>query len=55
MEWDLQDGETALTGTVEDGVGILGGTEHPFHHGDLQQRKRRFVFSRSKPISFGKS
>jgi hypothetical protein len=55
MEWDLQHGETALMGTVEGGVGIPGGTEHPSHHGDLPPRKKRFAFSRSKPISFGKS
>jgi hypothetical protein len=47
--------EAALTGTVEGGVGIPGGTEPPFHYGDLQQRKRRFSFSRSKPISFEKN
>jgi hypothetical protein len=39
-------------GTVEGGVGIPGGTEHPFHHGDLQQRKKRFGFSKTNPISF---
>jgi hypothetical protein len=55
MEWDLQDGETVLMGTVEGGVGIPGGTGPPFHHGDLQQRRKRFAFSRSKPISFVKS
>jgi hypothetical protein len=40
-------------GTVE-AVGIPG-TEHLFHHGDLQQRKKRFGFSRNKPISFEKN
>jgi hypothetical protein len=54
-EWDQQDGDTVLMGTVEGGVGIPDGTERPFHHGGLQQRKRRFGFWRSKPISFGKS
>jgi hypothetical protein len=42
-------------GTVVAGVGIPGGTGHPFHHGDLQPRKKRFGFSRSKAISFEKS
>jgi hypothetical protein len=42
-------------GTVEDGVGIPGGTEHPFHHGGLQQRKKRFGFSKKMPIFFEKS
>jgi hypothetical protein len=41
-------------GTVEGGVGILRGTERPFLHGDLQQRKKRFGFSKGKPISFEK-
>jgi hypothetical protein len=50
--WDLQDGETILMGTVEGGVGIPRGTEHPFLHGDLQRKKKRFVFSKGKPISF---
>jgi hypothetical protein len=39
-------------GTVEGGVGILRGTEHPFLHGDLQRKKKRFVFSKGKPMSF---
>jgi hypothetical protein len=39
-------------GTVEGGVGILRGTEHPFHRGDPQQRKKRFGFSKRNPISF---
>jgi hypothetical protein len=39
----------------EVGVGTPGGTERRFHHGDLQPRKKRFGFSKRKPISFGKS
>jgi hypothetical protein len=50
--WDLQDGRAILTVTVEGGVGIPRGPEHPFLHGDLQQRKKRFGFSKKKPISF---
>jgi hypothetical protein len=42
-------------GMGEVGVGTLGGTEHPLHHGGLQPRKKRFAFSKRKPISFGKS
>jgi hypothetical protein len=42
-------------GTVEAGVGIPGGTEYPLYHGDLQPRKRKFAFSRSKLISFEKN
>jgi hypothetical protein len=30
-------------------VGIRGGLLDPSHHGDLQQRKRRFGFSKKKP------
>jgi hypothetical protein len=41
-------------GTVEGGVGIPGGTERPFHHGDLQPRKMRFGFSKKRQIFFGK-
>jgi hypothetical protein len=40
---------------AEGGVGIPGGTEHPFRHGDRQPRKTKFGFLRRKPISFGKS
>jgi hypothetical protein len=40
---------------AEVGVGIQGGTEHPFHHGGLQQRKKRFGFSKKMPIFFEKS
>jgi hypothetical protein len=54
-EWDLQDGDTILMPMAEVGVGTLGGMEHPFHHGGLQPRKRRFGFSKRKPIPFGKS
>jgi hypothetical protein len=39
---------------VEGGVGIPGGTEYLFHHGGLQPRKRRFGFSKKRPISFEK-
>ena len=41
-----------LLGTVEDGVGIPGGMGHPFLHGGIQRRKKRFGFSNRKPISF---
>jgi hypothetical protein len=54
-EWDLQDGDTILMGTVEGGAGIPGGTGHPFHLGDLQPRKRRSGFLKKKPISFEKN
>jgi hypothetical protein len=42
-------------GTAEGGVGIPGGMEHPFHHGGLQQRKKRFGFSKKMPIFIEKS
>jgi hypothetical protein len=35
---------------AEVGVGTLGGTERPFHHGDLQPRKRRLGFLKKMPI-----
>jgi hypothetical protein len=41
-------------GTVEGGVGIPRGTEHPFLRGGLQQRKKRFDFSKERPIFFEK-
>jgi hypothetical protein len=41
-------------GTVEGGVGIPRGTEQPFLHGGLQRRKKRFGFSKRKPIFFEK-
>ena len=37
------------------GVGIPDGTKRPFQHGGLQQRKKRFGFSKSEPIPFAKS
>jgi hypothetical protein len=40
---------------AEGGVGIPGGTERLFHHGDFQLRKKRFDFSKRKEISFEKS
>jgi hypothetical protein len=39
---------------VEVGVGIPRGMEHPFLHGDLQRRKKRFGFSNKRPIFFEK-
>jgi hypothetical protein len=42
-------------GMVEGDVGILGGTEHPFHHGDLRPKKMKSGFSKRRPISFGES
>jgi hypothetical protein len=54
-EWDLQDGDTILTGMEEVGVGTPGGMEPPFHHGDLQPKKMRLSFSKKKLISFEKS
>lgn len=52
MEWDQRDGDTILMATVAGGVGIPGGTEHPFHHGGLQQKKKRFGFSKKNPNTF---
>jgi hypothetical protein len=39
---------------VEGGVGIPRGTELPFLHGGFRQRKKRFGFSKRKPIFFEK-
>jgi hypothetical protein len=39
-------------GTVGGGVGIPRGTEHPFLHGGLQRRKKRFGFLKKRPIFF---
>jgi hypothetical protein len=41
-------------GTVEGGVGNLGGMERLFHHGGLQLRKKKFGFSKKRLISFEK-
>jgi hypothetical protein len=54
-EWDRQDGDTVLTVMAEGDVGIPGGTGHRFHHGGHQPKKKRFGFSKKKPISFEKS
>jgi hypothetical protein len=39
----------------EVGVGIPGGMVRQFHHGDPQQRRKRFAFSKKKPNTFVKS
>jgi hypothetical protein len=42
-------------GTVEGGVGIPDGTEHPFHHGGLQPKKKKLVSWKKRRIIFEKS
>jgi hypothetical protein len=37
---------------AEVGVGTPGGMERPLRHGGLQPRKKRFGFSKKRPIIF---
>lgn len=45
-------GGTVLMGTVEGGVGIPGGTEHPFLHEVLRRRKKKFGFWKGRQNFF---
>jgi hypothetical protein len=40
---------------AEVGVGTPGGTERPFHHGDLQPKKKKLVSWKKRRIIFERS